>query len=95
MLEQAIHSSCSPAHACSLVAMVRAVAVRVSVTATATAIKISSSLPTAHCPLVRRHEQHWLRVMVVRKMSVGIDVDSGHAHRSWDGLDAHQWILCL
>ena len=70
--------------------MVLAVFVRVSVTATATATKVSRSLPAAHSPLVRRHEQHWLRVMVVRKMSVGIDVDSGHAHRLWDGLDAHQ-----
>ena len=70
--------------------MLHAVAAHVSATATAAAIKVSSSFLTAHSPLVRRHKQRWLRVMVVHHVSAEPDDDSGHAHPRRAGLDVHQ-----
>ena len=48
MMEQSIHSSCSPARSQPLVAMHRAVTAHVSLATTVAAIKASSSVLTAH-----------------------------------------------
>ena len=80
MMEQTIHSSCSPVHALPLAAMLRAVTARVSATTTAAAIKVSSSFLTATSLLVCRCWQSLLRVEMVRDESVDVDAGSGRGH---------------
>ena len=80
MMEQTIHSTCSPGHALALAGMVRAVTALVSATATAAAIKVPSSFLTAHSHLVRWHERCWLRTVVVHHMSADVDDGSSHVH---------------
>jgi hypothetical protein len=95
MIEQSIHSSCSPAHARPLVAVHRAVTERVSVTSRTAAIKVSCSFSTANSPCAPRCRRRWPRAVTDRHTPVDMDAGSGCAHRPWDGLDAHQRTLCL
>ena len=81
MMEQSIHSSCSPARAQPLVAMHRAVAEHVSLATTAAAIKVSSSVISAHHHSYGEHDVHCLFVVVARRSSVGTDGDSARAYR--------------
>ena len=81
MMEQTIHSSCSPAYARPLAAMHRVVTAHESVTATAAATKVSCPLFTAYSLLVRCRARSRLHAVVVRHISADVDDESGCAYR--------------
>ena len=81
MMEQFIHSSCSPARSQPLVAMHRAVTAHVSLATTVAAIKASSSVLTAHHHPYGEHDEHCRVVVVARRSSVGADGESARAYR--------------